>query len=518
MKSLSRFHFFSILLAVGLVFLGFAELVWSAPKGKLIIAQGAEHPSLDPHQHSANFTFAVVHQMYDHIAKRVFKDGRVQHIPALATSWEAVNDKTWVFHLRKGVKFHNGEEFNAEAIKYSIERVLNPAEKARWRYAFTMIERVEIVDPYTVKIFTSVPSPQLILNLCYAMPIVAPKYYKEKGSEYVATRPVGTGPFKFVRWVKDEELVLEANENYWDGAPNIKTLVFKPIPEDATRVAALLGGDVDICKHIPSHLIPMVNKSNKAEVLMAESALNIHIVLNTTYPKGTSLADRRVRQAINYAVDVDSIIKYVLEGYGKRAVTVLTPAHFGNDPNLKPYPYDPQKAKALLKEAGYKEGDLTLTLRAPAGRYEKGKEVVEATGKYLEKIGIKVKLEIQEWGTYQKGVWDKEKGNGDMYLLGWGATYDADQSFKPLLGCGEGRSRWCNKEFDKLIEQAGATLDQKKRERLYHQAGKICRDEAAMLFMYYGVDTYGVNKRVQNWKPTTDEATALRMDGVSLRN
>jgi peptide/nickel transport system substrate-binding protein len=230
----------------------------------------------------------------------------------LATSWEAVNDTTWIFHLRKGVKFHNGEEFNAEAVRFSIDRVLNPATKARWRANFTFIDRVDIVDPFTVKIITKTPAPLLITNLGFGMLIVPPEYFKEKGDDYIATHPIGTGPFKFVRWVKDDEVVFEANENYWAGSPKIKTVVFKPIPEDSTRVAALLGGDVDIVKKVPIHLIPMVNKSKVAKVIVVPSAQGICCPIDTL--KKGPLQDKRVRQAINYAVDKESIIKNVLEG------------------------------------------------------------------------------------------------------------------------------------------------------------------------------------------------------------
>ena len=187
--------------------------VLAAPEGQIVIAQGGDPSTLDPHMHAENFTFAVVHNVFDHLVRRTVKDGQLAHEPGLATSWTSSIPTTWEFKLRPGVKFHNGEELNAEAVKFSIERVLNPDQKARWRWAFADIERVEVVDPLTVRIVTKVPFPTLITNLAFCMPIVPPKYVREKGDAYVATHPVGTGPFKFVRWRKDDELVLEANES-----------------------------------------------------------------------------------------------------------------------------------------------------------------------------------------------------------------------------------------------------------------------------------------------------------------
>jgi peptide/nickel transport system substrate-binding protein len=480
----------------------------SAPQGKIVVALPGDPTTLDPHMHSESFAFAVHRNIYDHLVSRAFdKDGRIEHFPMLATSWEAINDTTWVFHLRKGVKFHNGEEFTSEAVKYSIERMLNPAQKARYRSFFTQIDRVEAVDPFTVRIITKGPMPTLVLNLGYVMSIVPPKYFKEKGDAYVATHPVGTGPFKFARWTKDTEIVLEANESYWAGSPKIKTLVFKPIPEDSTRIAALLGGDVDIAKKIPTHLVDMVNKSKRATVMSVPSALCVNIHFDTI--KDGPLKDKRVRQAINYGVDKETIIKTIFEGYAKPLSGALSPFHFGYDPGIKPYPYDPEKAKTLLKDAGYKD-NLSLVYNSSSGRYEKDKEFAEAIVGQLAKIGINVKLEIHEWGNYNKKLYSPE-GAGPLYVLGWAGSFDGDGSLYPLLGCGQPLSKWCNKQFDGLLDQARATLDQKKRERLYSQALKLSYDEAPMLFLLHGFDTYGVSNRVQDWKPSPYEALSMYM-------
>ena len=352
-----------LVLAVAL--LGLPGELKAAPEGQIVIAQGADPTTLDPHMHAENFTFAVVHNVFDHLVRRFVKDGQLAHEPGLATAWTAVNPTTWEFKLRRGVKFHNGEDFNADAVKFSIERVLNPEQKARWRWAFADIERVEVVDPHTVRIITKSPFPTLVTNLAFCMPIVPPKYVREKGDAFVATNPVGTGPFKLVRWRKDDELVLEANEGYWRGAPKIKNLVFKPIPDESTRVAALTTGQVDVSRGVPPSLVKQIAENPRTRVARVPSALNIHIVLDTL--KDGPLKDKRVRQAINYGVDKEGIIKNVLEGNGGAVGGPLTPVMFGFASDVKPYPYDPERAKKLLAEAGFAQG-ISLTLNSPNGR------------------------------------------------------------------------------------------------------------------------------------------------------
>jgi peptide/nickel transport system substrate-binding protein len=507
---------------LGIIFLSFITLFYceealGAAQGKVVISLSGDPTTLDPHMHSESNAFAIIRNMYDHLISRGFdQNGKLEHFPMLATSWKATSDTSVIFNLRKGVKFHNGEEFNAEAVKYSIERMIDPAQKARYRGSFTQISRVEIIDQYTIRIVTKTPMPTLIINLGYNMSMLPPKYFKEKGDKHIASHPIGTGPYKFVRWVKDDELVMEANDNYWAGPPKIKTLVFKPIPEDSTRVAALISGDVDIAKNIPVHLIPMVNNSGIAKVVTQASALSINSSLNTL--REGPLQDKRVRQAINYAVDKESIVKNILQGYGSAQGQLLTPSHFGYDPTIKPYPYNPEKAKALLKEAGY-GGGINLTLFSPSTRYVKVKEFSETIVDQLAKVGINIKLELTEWGNFQSqtnNVTYPPAKQRHMVTRGWAGSFDADELFEPILGCKGSRSIWCNKQFDSIIDQARSTMNQKKREELYHQAGKLVHEEAPVLFLFYGVDTYGHSNRVQNWKPSPYEGLSMYMYDVSM--
>jgi peptide/nickel transport system substrate-binding protein len=490
---------------VTVVLAAFPAGALAAPEGQIVIAQGGDPSTLDPHMHAENFTFAVVHNVFDHLVRRFVKDGQLAHEPGLATSWTAVNPTTWEFKLRKGVKFHNGEDFDAEAVKFSIERVLNPDQKARWRWAFADIERVEVVDPLTVRIVTKVPFPTLVTNLAFCMPIVPPKYVREKGDTHVATNPVGTGPFKFVRWRKDDALVLEANEGYWRGAPKIKTLIFRPIPDESTRVAALSAGEIDIARGVPPSLVKQIADNPRTRIARVPSALNIHVILDTL--KEGPLRDRRVRQAINYGVDKEGIIKSILEGNGGAVGGPLTPVMFGFAPDVKPYPYDPERAKRLLAEAGFAQG-MSLTLNSPNGRYLKDKEVNEAIAGQLSRIGVRTQVAVHEWGTYVSKWPD---GLVPMYMIGWAGTWDADGIMFPLLRTGQRFSRWSHPEFDALIDKARRTLDQAERVKLYRQATQLAHDEAPWLFLFHGMDIYGVSRAVANWEPTSDESTSTVM-------
>ena len=500
MRTLTR-----LVVAIAIVTAAVPGLAQAAPEGQIVIAQGGDPSTLDPHMHAENFTFAVVHHIFDHLVRRFVKDGRLAHEPALATSWTALNPTAWEFKLRRGVKFHNGEDFNAEVVKFTIERVLNPEQKARWRWAFADIERVEVVDDSTVRIITKKPLPTLITNLAFAMPMVPPKYVREKGDTYVATRPVGTGPFKFVRWRKDDELVLEANEGYWRGAPKVKTIVFKPIPDETTRIAAVVTGQVDVARGVPPSLVKQIEDNPRTRVMKVPGALNIHITLETL--KEGPLRDRRVRQAINYGVDKEAIIKNVLEGNGFALGGPLTPVMFGYDAEVKPFPYDPERAKRLLAEAGYAQG-LALTVNSPNGRYLKDKEVAEAVAGQLQKIGVRAQAAVHEWGSYVNKWPD---GLAPMFMLGWAGTWDADGILYPLLRSGQRFARWANPEFDRLIDAARNTLDQGERAKLYSQASRVAHDDAPWLFLFHGMDIYGVNRAVMDWEPTSDEGTSTLM-------
>jgi len=242
----------------------------AAPAGKVVIAQGVDPTTLDMMNQSETPASNLGRHIFDTLYER---DQSLKVVPALATEMpKLVGPTTWEVKLRKGVKFHNGEDFDADSAKWSLERLAGGQGKLRGATFFAPIERVEIVDPYTVRVHTKKPWPTFTVVMTFVQGgMYPPTAYKDKDTTFISRTPIGTGPYKFVRWAKDEEIVLEANETYWRGAPRIKTVVFKPIPDDAVRVAALQNGEIDVAVNIPPHLAPVIDKHPKLFLSTAPS-------------------------------------------------------------------------------------------------------------------------------------------------------------------------------------------------------------------------------------------------------
>jgi peptide/nickel transport system substrate-binding protein len=232
----------------------------AVPEGKIIIAQGVDPTTLDPQWHEETPAYNVLLNVYDTL---LFRDKDLKIIPWLAESWKLVNPTTWEFKIRKGVKFHNGEEVDADAVKFSLDRIRDPELKARQSVYFRLVTSVDVVDKHTVRVLTSRPYPTLENHLALRGAIMPPGHFRGKEKVFADRNPVGSGPYKFVRWVKDEQIELEANPSWWGGAPKIKTIVFRPIPEHAVRVAALQAGEIDIAVNIPPHLVQIIEKHPK---------------------------------------------------------------------------------------------------------------------------------------------------------------------------------------------------------------------------------------------------------------
>src|SRR6266508_3827046 len=496
-------------LAVALVALASPVPGSAAPEGKVVIAQGVDPSSLDAMNQQETPASVVATHIYDPLVER---DQILKLVPALAAELPKLLAPTvWEIKLRKGVKFHNGEDFNADSVKYSLERVKDPS--MRGSSNFKPIDRVEIVDPYTVKVHTSKPWPIFVVALTQRQASMYPaKAYAGKDSPYISKNPIGTGPYKFVRWSKDEEIVLEANDGYFRGAPKIKTVVFRPIPDDAVRVAALQNGEVDVAVNIPPHLANIIANHPKLFLSTAPSVRTIQVMFYTHQfdtqnklvgPYQGPSADKRVRQAIAYALDVDEIIKGVLDGKGQRVATMLPSMHFGYDPSLTPIKQDLAKSKKLLAEAGFPNG-LEIALHGPQGRYVRDKEVLEAVAGQLTKAGIKTTMRTYEFVNYLNNMVYVHKA-GPVWLIGWGqGMMDAEGIYVPLFRSGSLLCNYYNADFDGMVDQAQTMMDEKQRLAQYHRINKLWIDDQAAVPLYQQIDLYGASKRL-NWKARSDE-------------
>ncbi len=473
-------------------------------QGELRVAIPWTPENLDPTMNLSSIRAMVGVSMFDSLVGRD-ADNRI--VPQLAESWRLVDDTTWQVKLRRGVVFHDGEPFNAEAVRFTFQRVLDPEQKSPNRANMAEIARVDVIDDYTVNLVTRQPYAPLI-NRLLDFPMVPPKYTAEKGNQGMALKPVGTGPYRFVELVKDDRLVVEAFDRHWRGAPKIRRVIYKPIPEPFTRAAALRNNEVDLVTTIPPSLARELEKVGGVRVQRVPSSWIIYLGLNA-FKK--PLSDVRVRQALNYATDVDAIVKNVLEGSGRRLEGPLTPQMFGYDASVKGYAHDPARARKLLAEAGYPDG-LDITLDAPAGRYQGDKEIAEALGGQWQKAGFKPKVQVAEWGAYFKRYLGKQFQ--DAYLLGLGGPMqDGDELYNLVSSKGRGLY-YKNERVDALFDLGRGTMDAAKRRQVYRDLARAMVENATWVFLLQQVDIYASRDRL-SWTPRPDQWMPLHE--VALR-
>lgn len=477
-----------------------------AQSGRVVIAQGVDATTLDPNDHRETPTGNVTANIFDPLMKRAVDGGL---IPWLATEVRPIDELTWELSLREGVTFHDGEPFDAEVAKFNFDRVTDPDAPLNTSDLWTSIERVEIVDDATIRVVTSTPLATFLTQLTQIF-MVPMEYVQEHGAAHLANDPVGTGPYVFERWVRDQEVVLRANPDYWYGTPTIEELVFRPIPEASSRVAELLTGGVDIITNLSPEAVPAVDGSGQAEARTVPSIRNIFIVLNV---EGEGpLDDPRVRRALNHAVDSEALIRTILGGDGVANGCPLNPYLFGYVEELcAPFEHDPERARELLADAGYPDG-FTFTMGSPSGRYLNDRQIAEAVVGQLAAVGVRAELQVQEWSSYVGQVLERQIPT-EAWLIGWGnSQFDADNTLFSLLygGTIEGGpagsvfSYMADERLDALLAEARATVDQERREELYAEALEIVRDAAPWIFLYQQVDIYGVANHV-DWTPRPDE-------------
>ncbi len=458
--------------------------VSAAPKGRVVVALGTDTSTMDPHMHTERVGIIIHQHIFDTLIARDTKTW--QPIPHLAEAIKSVNPTTWEVKLRKGVKFHNGEPFTAESVKFSFDRVLNPEQKSPIRGNFTWVKSVDIVDDYTVRIVTQKPYPLIQEILTFGnFGMVPPKYVKEKGDAHFARNPVGTGPYKFVEWRKGEQSVLEANEQYWKGAPAIKTIVFRVIPETATQIAELLSGGVDIIRAVPPDQISAIGRSGVARVSATQILRVVFLQMDGDGRAGkTPLTDVRVRRAINHAVNTDEIIQKVLGGLAVRTPAGTNPMAFGFDPAIKPYAFDPDRAKKLLAEAGFPSG-FEIALNTYAGSIVNVDQVAQAVMGYLANVGVKAKLRFfADIGQFLANFRASKLDGITMFSWGYNSVFDSDAIYYIHFHTGEPYAYNAAKEMDQWLEEARSVVDPKKRQELYSRFQRFIVDQAYWAPMY----------------------------------
>jgi peptide/nickel transport system substrate-binding protein len=469
----------------------------------LVYAFQSDVDTWDPPNSVLREAIILGYNVFDHLATRDLKTRRV--VPNLALSWKALNDTTWEVKLRPGVHFHDGSPFTARDVKATFDRVLDPTKKMTARGNHAKIKSVDVVDDLTVRFHTDGPYPLFVERLT-ALVMQSEKVIREKGHEWMQEHPIGTGPYKLVRWDRKHEHLLVRNDDYWGRKPAFKYVRVRIIPEQATQIAELISGGVDIIKAVPPDQMDVINKSGVARTASSPILRTAMLQLDQAARSGPNpFTDRRVRQAANLAPDMDAIIKHVLNGLGDRVATAVNPMAFGWDPGLKPYTQDVAAARKLLAEAGYPNGvDIVFNEGPPV--VEPGLlQTDEAILADMTKAGFRIKRNYIGDNTVVVAR-AKEGKLGPMFNWSWGyySVFDADAILYDVFKCGEPYSYYCNKQLDDLILQGRSTLDPKRRTEIYVKAQRLLFDDAAYVFKWGLRGVWGIANRVEYQAPADE--------------
>jgi len=463
------------------------------PQDVLSVGQIAEPLSLDPHRVTAVNDFRILVNLYEGLVR--FSDGTLEVEPALADSWEISEDgTTYTFTLRDGVTFHDGTPFDAEAVKFNFDRMLDENHPYHdtgpfpLSFFFSAIEETEVIDDRTVAFHLAEPYAPLLSNMAYPTGlIVSPTAVMEHGADY-GRNPSGTGPFQFAVWEANRQVALERNEDYWGGAPELRGVVFRPITDANARVNEMLAGGIDLMVEVPPDMVAQFDED--PDFTMYEQA-GPHLWFLILNLREGPFTDQRMRQAANYAINKEAIVTEVLQGTATVAASPIPPAFaWAYNEDLQPYPYDPDRARELIAEAGYGDGaEVTFLVTEGGSGMLDPVAMGTAIQADLADVGIDANIETYEWNTFLGIVNPGLEGRGDMAEMAW-MTNDPDTL--PFLALRTGAfpeeggfnsGYYSNPEVDALLEQARVSTDQNERADLYRQVQAIVYEDAPWVFV-----------------------------------
>ena len=465
-------------------------------KDPLVVIQSAEPTGLDPVTNRSVPAYNVTLNIFDSLLRKN-PDG--QNVPALAESYVRESDTSWLFHLRAGVQFQNGEALTADAVKYTVDKIFDPASKSTRANDLGWVSKVEVVDKLTVRITAKQPFP-LSDHYFTELQIVPPEYREKVGAQKFNEEPIGTGPYQFVRWDRGNRIVLKRNDHYWRDQAPAQFVEFQFVSSAASRVATLLGGRADLIVDPPLSAKDQIAANPKTSFASETGTRVLFVGLDTV--QDSPLKDVRVRQALNYAIDKKAIINRLIGSSGEETVALLTARDFGFNADLKPYAYDPQKARKLLADAGFASG-FSIKIDATSGRYINDSAVVQAIAGYLGEVGVKVEINTLEFGAFNTALFGKK--TSPMYFVGWGnPVFDASYVLNFVTRTGSLLRTIEDPAIDKLLKDANETVDQAARKGLYAKATALINEAAPVIFLYKQPVLYGLSRRL-DWKPRSDE-------------
>ncbi|UYQ70807.1 ABC transporter substrate-binding protein [Pelagibacterium flavum] len=488
-----------------------SPVVAQTPPNVLIVGQIAEPQSLDPQVSTAVNDFRILVNIYDGLVR--YADGTLEVEPALATDWTISDDGlTYTFNLREGVTFHDGTPFNAEAVKFNFDRMLDEDHPYYdtgpfpLSFNFSAVDSVNVIDEHTVEFVLTEPFAPFLSNLAYPTGlIVSPQGVMDNVDDY-GRNPSGTGPYRFVEWQSNTRVVVEANRDYWDGAPALEAVVFRPITDANTRVAEMLSGGIDVMVEVPPDNVSQFEEDSAFEVYEQAGPHVWYVMLNAQYGP---FADKLVRQAANYAVNKDALVNDILQGTATVSDSPIAPAfNWAYNEDLEPYPYDPDMAEQLLSEAGVDNPEVTFYVTEGGSGMLDPITMGTAIQADLEAVGFDVTIETYEWNTFL-GIVNPGLGEDvDMAEMAW-MTNDPDvlpfltlrTNAWPEAG-GFNSSYYSNEEVDELLEAARVETDIEARGDLYKQMQEIVYEDAPWIF-------------VANWQQNA--VTTEAVEGFSLQ-
>jgi peptide/nickel transport system substrate-binding protein len=467
----------------------------AASKERVTIYQNTGADSINPYNQSSGSIYGNWQHVIEPLVELDYT--KKTWVGVLADSWQFRSNR-WIFKLKKGIRFHNGDTFTSKDVVFSVEKMRDVKGGSLQASNFKEVVEIETPDDHTVVFVTKEPLAVFLDRLRNRF--IVSKAVGDKYGDQLYQHLVGTGPYKFVSFQRGGNLVFTRNDDYWGGKATIKEVVFRKITEDAARLAALESGQADFINAVPVHEVARLQHLPRVRVDKIEGLEMYFLMMNVAYKP---FDNKLVRQAVNWSVDAPAIVKNIFDGIGYPVDGPVGPHVIGADPKLKRYPYDPQRAKQLLAKAGYPNG-CDVPLYYSAGRYPKDREVCQAVAAQMVKGGFRVELISQEWALF----WGQEGVNGGklpFYYNNRGSLSDADTIYDQYFRTGTTkRCNYSNPEFDKLIDEEQKIPDIKKRIALLQRAGKILMDDAPFVPLYNLASIYGAAKNLA-WKTRPDE-------------
>lgn len=462
------------------------------PADTLIIGQQAEPKSLDPHAATALNDFRIAANLYDGLVR--FRDGTLEIEPALAEEWKISGDgKTYTFRLREGVRFHDGTPLDAEAVRFNFERMLDGRHPFHdtgpfpLAFFFASIESIETPDERTVRFQLEEPFAPFLSNLAYPTGfIVSPSAVRKYGKAF-GRHPAGTGPFRFERWESNRLVELSAFDEAWEGPPKLERVFFRPLTDENARLTELLAGGVDLVTEVPPDVVNFFRRDPAFEVFEAAGPHVWFLILNT---REGPFRNRALRQAANLAINKETLTRNLLQGTATIPAGPIPEAfEWARNPEVTPYPYDPERARALIREAGAEGTEITLYATEAGSGMLAPKEMAAAIQADLAAVGFEPRIETFEWNTFLSRVNDGLEGKADLAQMAWMVN---DPDTLPYLALRSGAfpeeggfnsGYYANPEVDQLIEAARREPDRDRRAALYRTIQQIVHDDAPWVFV-----------------------------------